>query len=160
ELILAAVQVRAELVLQLGELLAGLAAAALGLLLERHERPLAGVLVNVRDDVQREIEDALEVAWADVEKDPKTAGRALEIPDVADGARQLDMTHALAADLGARDLHAALVADDALVPDSLVLAAVALPVLGGTEDALVEEAVLLRLERAVVDRFGLRDLAL
>src|SRR4029078_12011008 len=46
------------------------------------------------------------------------------------------------------------------VPDPLVLAAVALPVLRGTEDALVEEAVLLRLERAVVDRCRLRLLAL
>src|SRR5204862_5365819 len=78
----------------------------------------------------------------------------------ADRAGQLDVAHPLAADLRARDLDAALVADDALVPDPLVLAAVALPVLRGTEDALVEEAVLLRLERAVVDGLGLGDLTL
>src|SRR4029079_17236433 len=41
----------------------------------------------------------------------------------------------------------------------LVLAAVALPVLRGTEDALAEETVTLGLQRAVVDRLGLRDLA-
>src|SRR3990172_2576270 len=40
------------------------------------------------------------------------------------------------------------------------LTGVELGVAGGAEDALVEEAVLLRLERAVVDRLGLRDLAL
>src|SRR3712207_6252418 len=57
------------------------------------------------------------------------------------------------------DLHAAALADDALVADALVLAAVALPVLGGTEDALAEEAVLLGLERAVVDGLRLGDLA-
>ena len=68
------------------------------------------------------------------------------------------MTHALTADLGAGDLDAAALADDALVADALVLAAVALPVLGRTEDALAEQAVLLRLERAVVDRLGLGDL--
>src|SRR4029078_1419032 len=34
-----------------------------------------------------------------------------------------------------------------------------LPVLGGTEDALVEETVLLRLEGAVVDRLRLGDLS-
>src|SRR4029450_10574023 len=50
-------------------------------------------------------------------------------------------------------------ADDALVADPLVLAAVALPVLGRTEDALAEEPVLLRLQRAVIDRLGLGDLA-
>ena len=121
---------------------------------------LRDVLVDARDDVQGEVQDPLEVARADVEQDAQAGGRALEVPDVADRAGQLDVAHALAADLGARDLDAALVADDALVADALVLAAVALPVLGGTEDALVEEAVLLRLERAVVDRLGLGDLAL
>jgi hypothetical protein len=35
----------------------------------------------------------------------------------------------------------------------------AFPVLYGTEDALAEESVLLRLERAVVDCLGLQDLA-
>src|SRR5207249_190506 len=86
--------------------------------------------------------------------------RALEVPDVTHRARQLNVAHPLPADLRAGDLDAALVADDALVANPLVLAAVALPVLGGTEDALVEEAVLLRLERAVVDRLGLGYLAL
>jgi len=67
--------------------------------------------------------------------------------------------HPLAAHLRARDLHAALVADDALVADALVLPARALPVLGRTEDALAEQAVALGLQRAVVDRLGLGDLA-
>src|SRR5262249_2012212 len=118
------------------------------------------VLVDARDDVQGEVEDALQVARADVEQDAEAAWRALEVPDMADRAGQLDMAHALAADLRAGDLDAALVADDALVPNPLVLPAIALPVLGGTEDALVEETVLLRLERAVVDGLGLRDLTL
>jgi hypothetical protein len=68
--------------------------------------------------------------------------------------------HPLAADLGARDLDPAALADDPLVTDPLVLSAVALPVLGGTEDALAEEPVLLGLERPVVDRLRLGDLPL
>src|SRR5204863_10113102 len=84
---------------------------------------------------------------------------SLEEPDVRDRRGQVDMAHALAANLGARDLDAAALADDPLVADALVLAAVALPVLGGAEDALAEEPVLLRLERAVVDRLGLGHLA-
>ena len=75
------------------------------------------------------------------------------------GRGQIDVAHALAADLRARDLDAAALAHDALVADALVLAAVALPVLGRTEDALAEEPVLLGLERAVVDRLGLGHLA-
>ena len=160
ELVGLQVELGLQLVLELGQALAGLAAAALGLLLDRGEGTLARLLIDVGDDVQREVEDALQVARADVEQDAQARRRALEIPDVADGARQLDVAHPLATDLAAGDLDAALVADDALVADALVLAAVALPVLGRTEDALVEEAVLLRLERAVVDGLGLRDLAL
>ena len=48
---------------------------------------------------------------------------------------------------------------DALVAHALVAAAVALPVLGGPEDALAEQAVALGLEGAVVDGFGLFHLA-
>jgi hypothetical protein len=69
------------------------------------------------------------------------------------------VTHALAAHLLARDFDTAALADDALVADALVLAAVALPVLRRTEDALAEQTVTLRLERAVVDRLRLRYLA-
>src|SRR5207253_1751083 len=65
---------------------------------------------------------------------------------------------ALAPHLRPRYLDAAALADDALEADALVLAAVALPVLRRTEDLLAEEPVLLRLERAVIDRLGLLHL--
>jgi hypothetical protein len=77
---------------------------------------------------------------------------------VRDRHGELDVPHALAPHLGQRDLHAALVADHAAVADALELAAVALPVLDRTEDPLAEEPVPLRLEGAVVDGLGLRDL--
>ena len=51
------------------------------------------------------------------------------------------MAHPFPADFGAGDLDAALVADLAFVADPLILAAVALPVLGRPEDAFAEEAV-------------------
>jgi len=70
------------------------------------------------------------------------------------------VAHALAADLGARHLDPAALADDSLVTDALVLAAVALPVLGGTEDALAEQPVLFGLQGPVVDRLRLGDLAM
>ena len=68
------------------------------------------------------------------------------------------MTHALAADLLLRHLDTAAVADDAAVADPLVFAAVALVILGRTEDLLAEEAVTLGLVGPVVDRFRLQDL--
>ena len=70
-----------------------------------------------------------------------------------------DVAHALAAHLGLDDLDAALLADDAAVLHALVLAAVALVVLHRPEDLRAEQAIALRLERAVVDRLGLLDLA-
>ena len=115
--------------------------------------------VDRRHDRSGEVEDLLELARGDVEQVADPAGNALEEPDVRDGRGQVDVAHALAAHLLAGHLDAAALADDALVADSLVLAAVALPVLRRTEDALAEETVALGLERAVVDRLGLRDLA-
>ncbi len=76
-----------------------------------------------------------------------------------DGGGQFDVAHALAAHLGQRHFDAALFADQALVLHALVLAAQALVILDRPEDARAEQAVALRLERAVVDRLGLLDLA-
>src|SRR6185436_7912627 len=87
------------------------------------------------------------------------ARQRLQEPDVGDRRGQLDMAHALAADLGDGDLDAALLADDALVLHALVLAAQALIVLDRAKDARAEQAVALGLERAVVDGLGLLDLA-
>ena len=129
------------------------------LLLELAEVLLARLVVHPRDDRRREVEDLLELLGSHVEQVADAARHALEEPDVRDGRRQVHVTHALAAHLGARDLDAAALADDALVADALVLAAVALPVLGGTEDALAEEPVLLGLQRPVVDGLRLGDLA-
>src|SRR5690606_41905666 len=80
---------------------------------------------------------------------------ALEEPDVRDRRGQLDVAHPFAAHFRPRHFHPAAVADDALVPDALVFAAMALPVLRGTEDFFAKEAFLLRFQRAVVDRLRL-----
>src|SRR5207237_7431286 len=111
------------------------------------------------DDRRREVQDLLELARGDVEQVADAARHALEEPDVRDGRGQVDVAHALAAHLLTGHLDATALADDALVADALVLAAVALPVLRRTEDALAEQAVALGLERPVVDRLRLRDLA-
>src|ERR1700688_5035649 len=78
---------------------------------------------------------------------------------MGDRRGQLDMAHALAANLRDGDLDAALLADDALVLHALVLAAQALVILDRPEDAGAEQPVPLRLEGAVVDRLRLLDFA-
>ena len=46
------------------------------------------------------------------------------------------MTHALTSDAGLGNLNSALIADNALETDLLVLSAVAFPILAGSEDLL------------------------
>src|SRR5204863_1526899 len=102
---------------------------------------------------------ALELLELHVEQQSDAARQALQEPDVGDRRGELDMAHALAPDLRNGHLDAALFADDALVLHALVLAAQALVVLDRTENAGAEQAVALRLERAVVDGLRLLDFA-
>ena len=160
------------------ELLEALGDGQLALLLDLASRSLehlglevgqvgvALLLVDPHDQVGREVDDLLELLGLELLADlgaHEQVGQprpgAAQVPDVDDRRGQLDVAHALAPHLGPRDLDAAALADDALEADALVLAAVALPVLGRTEDLLAEESVLLGLERAVVDGLGLLDLA-
>src|ERR671932_88529 len=135
--------------------------AELGLHLGLEPRDVAParLLVDPGDDRRGEVQDLLELLGSHVEQVADAARDALEEPDVADRRGEVDVAHPLTSDLGPRDLDAAALADDALVADALVLAAVALPVLGGTEDALAEESVLLGLQRPVVDGLRLGYLA-
>ena len=119
----------------------------------------AGVFVDVGDDELGEVEDALQVAGADVEQQAQPGGDALDVPDMAHGGGEFDVAHAFTADAGGGDFHAALVADDAFVADALVFAAGALPVPCGAEDAFAEEPIAFRPEGAVVDGLGFGDFA-
>ena len=67
------------------------------------------------------------------------------------------MAHPFTSHFAARDFHTAPFANDALVLDLLISAAGAFPVLDWAEDALAEQAISLRLERAVVDSLRLLD---
>ena len=104
------------------------------------------------------VDDPLEVLTREAQDVGDLGRRRLEVPDVHDRHGEGDVPHALAAHALLGHLDAAAVADDALVADALVLAAVALPVADRAEDLLTEEAVLLRTERPVVDRLRLRHL--
>jgi hypothetical protein len=110
-------------------------------------------------DVGFEVEHALDVAQRHVQDHAQARRQRLEEPDVRGRAGQLDVAHPLAAHLGQRHFHAALLADHAAVLQALVLAAQALVVLDRPEDLGAEQAVTLRFERAVVDGLRLLDLA-
>src|SRR5690606_4876939 len=139
--------------------LAGLDAQLVVLVLVQ-ELLVAQVLATwIGDHVARVVDHLLQVTERHAEEVAHLARQRLEEPDVRHGHGQLDVAHALAADLRERDLDAALVADVATEADALELPAVALPVLDGAEDPLAEEAIPLRLERPVVDGLRLGDLA-
>ena len=114
---------------------------------------------RIEDDVGFEVEDALEILQRHVEQQADARGQRLQEPDVRDGRGERDVSHALAPHARQRDLDAALLADDALVLHALVLAAQALVVLDRPEDTRAEQSITFRLERAIVDRLGLLDLA-
>ena len=113
------------------------------------------LLARIDDDVVRVVDNLLEITQREIDKVPHWTRQSLEEPDVSDGYGELDVTHALATDAAQGDFDAAAIADHSAVTNSLVFAAVAFPVLDRTEDPLAEQAVLLRLERAIVDRLGL-----
>ena len=75
------------------------------------------------------------------------------------GHNEFDMSAALTTYFFLCDLHAATVTDDTLIADALVLSAMALIVLGGTEDSLAEEAVALGLVGAIINSLRLQYLA-
>ena len=157
---------RRELLLQLAEARgdARVAPVAERLQLEadvvllRREVTVTCLVVDGDHHVGGEVDDLLEVLRRHVQQVAQARRDALEVPDVGDGRGELDVAHALATDGGLGDLHAAALADDALEADALVLSARALPVAGGPEDLLSEEAVLLGLQGAVVDGLRLLDL--
>ena len=114
---------------------------------------------RVGHHVGLEIQHALDVAQRHVEHQAEPRGQRLQEPDVRRRARELDVAHALAPDLGQRHFDAALLADHAAMLEALVLAAQALIVLDRPENLGAEQAVTLRLEGPVVDRLRLLHLA-
>src|SRR5919106_295153 len=114
---------------------------------------------RLETDVLLEVEDLLQLAQRHVEELADAARQPLEEPHVGDRRGQLDVAHALAPHPRPGDLDAALVADHAGELHPLVLAARALVVLGGDEDARAEQSVALGLESPVVDGLRLFHLA-
>ena len=79
---------------------------------------------------------------------------------MGNGSGQSDMPHAFAPHFGTGHFDAAAVADDALIANFLVFTTITLPVLGGTENALAEQAVLFRAKCPIVNGLWLGYLAI
>ena len=75
------------------------------------------------------------------------------------GSGEFDMTHSLSSDFRFGNFDAALFADDTFISYSFIFTAVALPVLGRSENSLAVQTVFLGFLRAVVNGLGAGNLA-
>ena len=91
------------------------------------------------------IDDRLQLFGRNAEQIADFRGQRTEIPDMSYRNDQRDMSHPLAAHFLFGHLDAATVADDALVTDPFVFAAMALVVFDRTENPLAEKTVALGL---------------
>ena len=114
----------------------------------------------VQHNVAGKVEHFLQGSRGKVQDQAHPGGDSLKVPDMGNRRRQFDVTHALAADLGFGDLNAAALTDFTLIAQTLILAAVALPVLGWTKDALAEQAVAFWFQGSIVDGLRLFYLAI
>jgi hypothetical protein len=121
---------------------------------------LEGSIPRIHHDIFFKIQNLLQVPEGHVEEIADAGRNRFEKPDVDDAGGQLDMPQALAPHLGPDYLYPALITHDVPMLDPLKLAAVALPVLGWTEDLGTEQPVAFRLKGPVVDRFRLFHLAM
>ena len=114
---------------------------------------------GVGDDVHGKVQHLFQHPGRDIQNQAHPGGDPLKIPDMGNRRGQLDVAHTLSSHLGAGNLYAAAVADFTLIADPFILAAMALPVLGRSENALAEQAVPLGLQGSVIDGFRLLYLA-
>ena len=101
----------------------------------------------------------LEFLARDIQQGADFIGEGAEEPDVSHRDTKLDMAHALAAHLLLSNLNTASVANDTLVTDTFILAAMALPVASRSENSLTKETIALGLIGTIVDSFRLGHLA-
>src|SRR5271157_484637 len=125
------------------------------LILEALQGFLAGLFVNIGNNVLSEIKHTVQVAARDIKQHSQLRRDTARVPDVRYRSRQCDMPHALAANRGARHFNAAFFTDDSFVTRVLIFSTITLPVTGGTKNGLAEQSVFFRAKTAIVDRFWL-----
>ncbi|RML80683.1 hypothetical protein ALQ89_06468 [Pseudomonas amygdali pv. tabaci] len=109
----------------------------------------------IDNDIALEVENALDITQGHVHQQADTGRQRFQEPDVRNRRSQLDVSHALATNLGQCYFNTAFFADDTAVLQALVLTAQALVIFYRAKDLGAEQTVTLRLERTVVNGFRL-----
>ena len=125
-----------------------------------HWRIVENSLAWLYDDVLLIIYYLLKFLARYIQQCAYLVGQRTEEPDMGNRNREFDMTHTLAAYLFLCDFNATTVAHDALVANTFVFTAVALPIAGRSEYTLTEQTVALGFQCAVVDGLRFRDLTI
>ena len=116
-----------------------------------HQRCIFGI----QHDISCKIQDFLQRTGRNVQYQTHPAGNPLEIPDMGDRRRQINVAHPVPADFGFSDFNAATVAYYAFVTNPFVFAAMTFPVTGWPEDFLAKQAVTFWFQCAIIYRFRL-----
>jgi hypothetical protein len=120
----------------------------------------SSLLIDLDDDIVGEMEETVQIAPRDIEKEAHIIGNPLGVPDVGHGGSQIDVAHPLPPNSGTSYFHPAFVAYHAPIAYLLILSAITLPILGGAEDGLTEKPILLRTQAAIVNGLWLGHLAI
>src|SRR3989344_4340747 len=106
-------------------------------------------------EVLGKVNDRFKLARRHIKQQREFGGGAAEKPRMHHGRCKGQMPHTFSAHLGLRDFHTALITNDPAVPDAFVFSAVTFPVFSRPKNFFRKQSVFFRLQRPVVNRFGL-----
>ncbi len=113
-------------------------------ILDTFECFVAGVFIHVRNDVLCEVKHTVKVAARDIQQHAQIRWDAARIPDMCNGCRKVDVSHAFTAHCSAGDFHAAFITDDAFITGVLVFTTITLPITLRSENGFTKQAILFR----------------
>ena len=104
-----------------------------------------GSVARVQHNVVSKVQHLFQITGGYIQNQAHTAGDALKIPNMGNRCSQLNMAHALTTNLAAGNLNAAFIADNTLITNAFIFAAMAFPVLSRAKDSFAEQAITFRL---------------
>ena len=114
---------------------------------------------RVKYDEAGKIQNFFQATRRNIQNQAHTAGDTFEVPDMGNRRSQFDVAHTVTTNLAAGNFNAALVADNTLITDAFIFAAMTFPILSRAKDSFAEQAIPFRLQGSVIDGFGFFYLA-
>ena len=109
-------------------------------------------LTRVDHEILLIVNHLLQLTCGHIQHQRETAGHALEEPNMRYRNRHTDVTHALTTNARNSHFDAALITNDILVLNFLILSAIALVITDRSENTLAEKAIGLGFKRTIINR--------